>query len=508
MTALQLILPDQGTSGAASPDTDIKRLVSWLDNLPYLAVVESAEEMGGRLQVLNRNKLPASRRLKLMEHFHTAYHRLHESLIDAQLARTGRPDPHEAVQAGKILRQEMAFGYKLVVNEGLAPQYRSSGDQEIALAIERAIYYLSLYLIQHYQSYDQIDGSHWFEITVLYRYAEQQGLLEKEFSTAAQPAHATIADTFKRIALLRVSDPYRLPPGTVWDVFHYLGVHQQKIQLQAPQEGAAQAGILLLDMESNTSRESNLRDKDKYWLNGRALIKTLSIDLEKLRDGASPKEAGFSERITGAETIQLGTRLLNLWARTPQRVMPRFSGTGTTPLITGLNTIHHRLLDAQPNTDGQIGHIGCVRLNRSAGGLALQCAEQDSDGLWVGQIAAVGITDGKGIINWLPSIVRWLMRPDEDNIRFGIQYIGDKLMPVKIQTLEVNWEDRRTHAALSMELRHSGSMLQTILSPSGIFAKGRRIDLVHADQLTKVRCSQLLESLATMDRFSYSPEHT
>ncbi|MEE8429100.1 MAG: hypothetical protein V3S33_06315, partial [Gammaproteobacteria bacterium] len=427
MAILELTLPKPGVPVDGTLETDAKNLGSWLDNLPYLAVVESVREINDRLYTLNRNGLPANQRLQLMEQYHVAYRRLHESLIDAQLARTGRPEPHEAIQAGRTLCEEMAFGYKLAVSDSVTSQGSVSKQQDIALAIERAIHYLSIYLIQHYQTYDMIEGSILPEIVALYRHAEREALLQEKVPIASTESTLTaVGSTFKQIAFLSAMDPYRLSPRTVWDVFNYLGLHKEKIQFQDPGDGTDKTGILILDLDRDNTQSSNSGDPRQYWLNGRALIEALHRDLEKLQAGESPLEIGFSDRITRSETIQLGARLLKLWARAPQRVMPRFSGSGTTTLLNiGLSAIHAWLTEDRSGSTANANHIHCLLLNRSKGGLALQCVKVDGAKLSVGQITAVGMPASAGKLRWIPAVVRWLVKTHSDGIRFGIQYIGD-----------------------------------------------------------------------------------
>lgn len=503
MTTLQLSLPDSAASSNRALDANPKDLGSWLDNLPYLAVVETVREISDRLYLLNRNPVPAGQRLKLMEQFHAAYQRLHESLIDIQLSPTGPSDPNEAIKEGERLRCEMAFGYKVVVSDSVALQRSLLKPQEIALAVERAIHYLSLYMIQHYQTYIMIDKSLWREISALYQYGEQAGLVQERILSPTKHARTTIADTFKRIAFLRISDPYQLPPGNVWDVFNYLGRHKDNIEIQSSQEDTTRAGVLFIDISREKSKDAELEDSEKYSLNGRALIESLVTDLEKIRTGGQPADAGFSERIGRAETVQLGTRLLNLWARTPQRVMPRFSGSGTTHLIIGLNTIHNRLLNKNPVPNIEMGDIPCSRLNRSTGGLALLCPKQYASRLLIGQAAAVGISTPSESTQWLPVIIRWLMKIDDKSVQFGIQYVGDKMTPVRVRTMDARSKEKATHDALKLELRHNSRTLQTIIAPSGVFRKGHKIELIQGDQTSTVRCAQLLESLTITDRFSF-----
>ncbi len=510
MAILELTLPKPGVPVDGTLETDAKNLGSWLDNLPYLAVVESAREINARLYTLNRNGLPADQRLQLMEQYHTAYRRLHESLIDAQLARTGRPEPYEAIQEGRALCEEMAFGYKLAISDSVASRGSLSKKQEIALAIERAIHYLSIYLIQHYQTYDMIEGSILPEIVALYHHAERAALLQEKVPTASTESTLTaIGSTFKRIAFLSAMDPYRLSPRTVWDVFNYLGEHKEKIQLQGPDDGTDKTGILILDLDRDNTQDSGSGDTRQYWLNGRALTEALHRDLEKLQAGGSPLDIGFSDRITKSETIQLGARLLKLWARAPQRVMPRFSGSGTTTLLNvGLSAIHGGLADDRSGSAASASHVHCLLLNRSKGGLALQCVKVDGAKLSVGQITAVGMPASAGTLHWIPAIVRWLIKTHSDGIRFGIQYIGDHLVPVEIGTLQSDWEERKTHSALGLELRHGGQTLQTIIGPRGVFRKGRQLLLIDGEETSKIICSQLLESFATLERFSYRIKET
>ena len=186
---------------------------------------------------------------------------------------------------------------------------------------------------------------------------------------------------------------------------------------------------------------------------------------------------------------------------------PRFSGSGTTTLLNiGLSAIHAWLTEDRSGSAANANHIHCLLLNRSKGGLALQCVKVDGAKLSVGQITAVGMPASAGKLRWIPAVVRWLVKTHSDGIRFGIQYIGDHLMPVEIGTLQSDWEERKTHSALSLELRHGGQTLQTIIGPRGVFRKGRQILLIDGDETSKIICSQLLESFATLERFSYHPK--
>ncbi len=490
MTHLTLTIPPREMAPEPGIDDRPHAVAHWLEQLPYVSADDTEQRIRRRLHLLNRQPMSTQQRSDLMECFHEAYQRLHEHLIT-------RTFTMEEPRQDTDLTREMSYGYKIIISEQLARKLPWGRRRHLPLALFRGLHYIGLEACHDYHAYRPGQPHLWQEAVELYHQAEAFECAAQVLDDDDQPAHAvSIADEFMALAMLRLSDPYRFPTGRVWDVYGYLSLNAHRLRLETPRADTRLAGIFPLDLGVGGQTDARR-------LNCRLLIKAVQLDMDHLLSGTSPRKLGLSGRIGQAESLQLFQRLLTLWVHTPERTAPRFAGRATVEMVAGFQAVYS--LGGDSPDLGQEHRVLCERINRSSGGLAMRGSGDCADRVRVGQLVAVRTADAANGPVWIPAMVRWLQRPDDDMPQWGLQYIGEGLEPCLVRPENGEQEPL---AALATELSHDGKHLHILIAPTGIFAENRRLVLIKDNETLYIRCTQLLETATPFDRFCYVPATT
>jgi len=519
---MELNLPTQ--EGIPGVDTRPATLCAWLDALPYTEILHSARRIAERLRDINDQHLPPAHRMELMAAFRSAYVRLHDWL-------SGSPQA-DAYQALSALTAQMAFGYKFVVKDSLATQRRWSRPKHLAAGIENALRFLSLQLVSDYQAYRPGDPAVWSEINSLF------GLAGDNIPAARRGDHLDdrlagghAGDIYKQIVLLRLGDPYRLPPGSVWEAFACLGKHASAASLTTSPADADTPGVFVLPPNAETSSitAGSGAPAGRHWLDARQLIGALQAQVEQLLCGARPETAGFSDRLSSVDGAQIITRLCGQWLHAADRRTQRFPSNQRIHVLTGLPAAYRvlnqgRAFDAtdyaEPAEEDHIDFsavsafpasqtpqrlhttLSTVR-NRSVGGLSLSLPALEAGRLRVGQLIAIKLegTQDSGAREWIIGIIRWLVQASDDAFNTGIQYVGRHVKPCAVRAVRGN--NNHVQPALRTDLQHASQTLHTLIAPRGTYAEKRSLELIRGQESVMVRANSLIETNPAFERFTY-----
>ena len=168
MSNLQLTIPAQD-SDRAGVKIKPREVHAWLDNLPYLDLGRAARLASEQLRLMNRQSLPGAARTRILGDFLSTYQRLTDSLP----LNLKDDDPTRSLL--KRLCQDLAFGYKIVVNELSSKRGGFRETRTLALALLGSIYTLGLQLMHYYGKYQRAPRALWSECLALYNHAWQTG---------------------------------------------------------------------------------------------------------------------------------------------------------------------------------------------------------------------------------------------------------------------------------------------------------------------------------------------
>jgi hypothetical protein len=225
------VLTDPSESSVSPIPRKLKR---WLDDLPLVNMGEATRLFYSALQSFNRQHITAKNRLDAMELMRPiarqALEHLAKHFVSVSFPLTGKSRQIE--QLSQSLLQEMAIGYKQVINEVEAHNIKLD-RKSIQLAIHRAMRYLEKSLQLSAQLYTNSAAYIWHDLHQLYEYAEQQDLTgttvkDEDYTQLKQ---SSITEVYKHVCLLALSDPHRLRGGETLKLTRFFETHAGHVEI-------------------------------------------------------------------------------------------------------------------------------------------------------------------------------------------------------------------------------------------------------------------------------------
>jgi cyclic-di-GMP-binding protein len=525
---LKLTVPAQQPQPDPAVEVRPRALRDWVEGLPYLTPELAARQVQEQLQRLNRQPLPAGQRLDLLDLLAGAYWRLFDALLETPEASARSSEVQAAFKTLQRCCQDLAFGYKIAVqdNPGKDRLFGAAKVRQRALLL--AIQYLGQQLKHRYADYRRPQASLWAEIDQVYRHARQEGCHQSALpGQRGEPA--SIEQAFLEVVLLKVGDPFRLPAGSLWEVWRYLRQHASLARLVPWQESDQGTRPYL---PATNPQASGYRHG--LGLDLRALRQTVRNDLDRLQKGCEPVELGMSERVRANTAGQILERLLQGWQQAVDRKAERKPLQANAELVLGLEAafcylnrglafdrhayqapgddqdeeidLGRQVSQWDPAREAVYPNVPCRVLDRSAGGIGLQCAGSLEEAPRVGQLIAVrSHARGSGEPGiWFAASLRWL-RSEDHGFQLGVQYLAREPVPMAVRIYHPGRGGAEYHPALRTDLRQAEREWHTLITPPGLFAPGRHLELVQGGRREQVRCVKLLESGSGYERFQFEP---
>jgi cyclic-di-GMP-binding protein len=449
---LRLSLPPR----ADTPDTNIDirpaEMERWLKKLPLLNVPESTQRLTRQLFSLNRMALNDKRRLQLLESMRAPIQHVSRALRKTYL---GLPLPlpdkaHQTVVQVRQLHTEMAFGYKLIVFNSTAVAKLDHAEKSmVAVALHRAIRYLTELLFHSYELYGPPPEGAWHEIHQLYRYAELLGIADAPLNDKLNDTltQVSIGHAYKQALLLDFSDPYHLPAFLLARIYRYLDRWAGSAQLSPGVAALKSHCQFLINLDHDRAGAVNTETSPTIavhyrLLNTTELARVVHQQLKVLQAGQQPDPDGLEKNFFTNLGHDMLLRLIGAWGVNPKRVFTRsLRENRSTQVSIGIDAINFFVNGERftPSTS-EVGPpprrtapgpekdpLGRAQqpdafpastlwdlTDESAGGYALTRSGGQSKALRVGDLLASRPETGGG--GWEIGIVRWVRSSGTDNL--------------------------------------------------------------------------------------------
>ena len=538
--AIQLNVPQISGRVIAEVETRPERVKKWLAELPLLNIAETARKVLSQLSISNRVGVAPDTRFEMAELYR---YTTNQVTLELQKQYIGLPLPlpdknKSVAEHARQLQLEMAFAYKWVVldlSKLPEAELRQKHARRLALAIQRAIHYLTEAIVISYESYSPPPIGHWLELHTLYRYAENLGLAEIEVDDICNRAtqKSSVANAYKQALLLDVSDPYHLNARQVDKIYQYLDRWSHLASILPAQVNFDPTCQFLTDLSADRSGvlytpDTLLEDPQRFrLLNTVELARKVHTQWTSLmRDEEVPAEglpAGFY-----ADSHELLKRLINVWGLHPKRVFRRnarldqeidvaigidainywlnggvkfvVSSTfvGPTPQRTHVGPRENKTIEIHSD-DLEYGRWDII--DESAGGLSLSKKGVIKTRVRVGDLLGLR-TPGEGTA-WTVASVRWLRSANPSSVEIGVQRLTPSAEAVVIKTLsDKNLESDFMPALLLPEIKALNTP-PTLVVPCGVFRPDRTLYLDNGYRLSKITATKLLESTSAFERLVF-----
>ena len=535
---LRLSLPPR----TDSPDKDIitrpADLERWVARLPMLNVAETAPLLARQLMGLNRLPLEDKPRLRLLEVLRAPVQHVARELAKGYVGLP-LPLPDKARMVAAQVRQlatEMAYGYKLIgVNSTVAAREQVDRGM-LAVALQRAIRYLTELLFRSYELYSPPPEGTWLEIHQLYRYSELLGITETPLDDPLNDAlkQVSIGHAYKQALLLDFADPYHLPARLLARIYRYLDRFAALATL-APGVAALKSQCeFLIDLDDdragvvNTDAATIATEVHYRLLTTKELARVIHQQLQALKAGRTPNPDGLEADFYAHLGHDMLVRLIQAWGLHPKRLFTRsLRENRKTEVTFGIEAIQFFSNSSEPfqPSTGEVGPQprrtaiaaaagppGTVRLaghtgssiwqliDESAGGYSLAKPGTDGDAVRVGDLLAS--RPGASLGPWEIGVVRWVRATDPDgDLELGVQRVSPIAAPAAI--LPVDNDNGKFTPALVLAEVTAMKQPTTVVAPRGMFKPERVLDLDNGYRSRRIRALRLVEYSGAFERFEF-----
>ncbi|VAX10646.1 hypothetical protein MNBD_GAMMA26-2393 [hydrothermal vent metagenome] len=531
-TPVRLTVPARDTVENPNVETNPAKLHQWVEQLPFAHPSRMAEALLTSLFQLNRFPGAVTKRSELMACYQlpfTSLYRLARKTSNSKASQT--PGQQQAnISALTIqITTELAYGYKLIINEMLEQRVKATNKPQFCNAIYSAINAITLEQMLEYSEFIPDSKTAWREIYQLYGLAEQYHL-----EHAIVEEETSISLLFKRILLIVLIDPYRLQLGEVWSCYEYLAHWAVKADLQ--QQAVVPkdiTGVFLLDLQSmqppKPPKPGQKLQPDRHRIFSVAPLNLIVHQhMRQIRneEGSTPNGTAH---IPPNEINQMFRHMLLAWHVRPTRRSERQEQYGTHLAAYGLSAVTNFLLQGSFCQNGQTANIGDTcedtdqtleerhsfrrenvhfevhrwRIyNRSTSGVGIIIPPPFPTKLQVGQIILIEIDTNQQDKHLMPGTVRRIVERDTNTLEAGVQFIHGRVSPISIRPYNIDTSVTADfqHA---LALNPGGKASRTLLTPHGMYKRQQKFMLGFGGKTYLVQASKLAESTPIFDRFEY-----
>ncbi|HEY5719431.1 MAG TPA: PilZ domain-containing protein, partial [Gammaproteobacteria bacterium] len=391
--------------------------------------------------------------------------------------------------------------------------------QLLAVAAVRTVRLLGHELLLAYAAYQDPPKRVWLELNSLYRFAEQSGFAA---ARVPQPGHSrgesSVLDSYLQLLLLARHDPYRIPAGEVWQVYHYLDQWAGLCRLEPVDSAAGNDWCVDLDRAQPDATDGGGEHLRR--IVPRALQQHLERQLVTLRAGSMPESLGLGDEVGVDSAREILKRMQRTWFAPDERRNQRHAKSDRVRVLCGLSAICRGHDEPEANApadeDWILGkgqqpafEMGNRRadprylewhvLNRSRGGLMLRTGSGHGRWLSIGQLVAIDFRLQEQP-QWLTCAVRWLRFGRDERVELGVQFVSARARPVTVRYREEDGGRPVSRQALLID----GEPDSQLIGDRGLFSAERFIE-IPGQQPARFVTSRLLETTRSYQRIQISP---
>ena len=533
-----------------------RQLAQWAQELPIGNTTLATHQMLEKLRSLNRSRYTCKERLQLHNCLRPAFSELLHA-IRQPLRQASIPLDRKQQYSANLLQQlleEMACGYKLVVNE-LATSDSSREHNQMLLheATYLAVIYLAQRLVEAYSLYAQEPAHVWADLNQLYQYAEDKQFhnraVDDPYPDTPLPIKMTIDNAYKRILLLSLAEPYHLMQFEADDMYRMICSSIESCAIESFSELVTR-GEFIIDLDSDEGPYFLGSDAEPNATNPRlldisAVKQQLNIHLQRLL--RSNMHSAELEAVSLVERQQrdMLLRLADAWSASLVRRAQRFNLDGVVELTSGLNACHHyisegalftpeidalRLAQGLDNIDDDTHTIFASayrealqkdrrhsnqnyplnpwwQRNISPIGIALnaQDAGQQLD-VHVGELVIYRFSN-KTRQRWLLGAVRWLKTEYSEEtpgtVNIGIMNLSNGAIPVGTKAIKGLGSGTDYFRSLLIPKQVSLQQTRSLIVPAFLYDVGSVLVMNMKQRLHHVRLTRVLLSTRSFTQFDF-----
>lgn len=347
---IKLRIPERAYDPSVTINPSVAQVQATLDALPLANARESCIRIHDLLKPLNRAPLDLNVRTRIMAMILPLLEDLVNSVRSTYL-NMPLPLAEKQSRMARIihdLQTELSYGYKIIAQELLEEQAATgSGTTQLPQAIYYAMSFLARQLLDTYALYADEPPHIWLELNQLYLYAEKQQLHEirlNPLNAADEPNPATIANTYRRIVLLSLANPYHLMQGEAVKMYKRLTKWAPSCKIMPLGNKPVPEGKLFVDLNVDApplyapNTLAKFRPKEGRLFEIKAILSMLNEEIRLL--AAQTKNAVHSNLAKRMER-DMHFRWAESWGIRRERMSHRIPTRIPTQVACSLTLTHH-----------------------------------------------------------------------------------------------------------------------------------------------------------------------
>jgi hypothetical protein len=355
--ALGLYIPKQRLREVDAPYGSPKEAEKWISDLPMAHIGESSRLVYKALAEINRVSMSVSQRFKLMELYHQPVDYLTRALTKNYL---GQPFPlskkHQKIsELTRELQWEMAIGYKIIIDAHLSGFGQKVDNKVFVAAIHRAMYYLGQSLVKSFEVYATPPENCWLEAHHLFLFAEHNNIEGSQIKDVLDKKNtSSILDLYKKILLLTVANPYRLPQTEINKLYDALNTWVDQVNILPLSTLSNPSGLFVIDLDKDLPPNYLHHNKHDSSSTQLRVIDTSSltrvirdqIGEQKSVDGINQSQTRYFGLLP--ETVK---RIVTAWGAIPKRNFSRTGKDIPVNIALGLSATHYFIDKSQQDEE-------------------------------------------------------------------------------------------------------------------------------------------------------------
>jgi cyclic-di-GMP-binding protein len=479
-SAIGFAVPSQQPYSPEIFDVRPKEVRRWVEDLPLANVGQTGRLLYQALVSTNGMDIPAKARLDLLEALREPTSSVMQSLRRHYVG-TGFPLPEKSRNAAKLdeaMCRAMAAGYESATRDLLLGRSYAS-SRRVALAIHRSVRYLGQVLLANYHAYAPGPAGTWLEIHQLFLQAERQGIDDKRVQddTYGLAKRGTVADAYKQVLMLGLTDPYRLPQPEIENVYVAIERWSPLATLRPCGEHPGRRAFMVNLAKDQAPLAFSFQQEPLDTcriLDATEVIPDVEEEARRAT-GHHPVAATPADGMAPGDFLSEATlaRLLASWDNRSERRAQRVGKSSPVSVVRGLSAIHQFLLDLK-ETAGRpvrevveyepVSRLGmplqlpeveevehsahpaawaepgraqpdlalyeCRTLDESIGGCRLRWGTPELGGIRAGELLLANFPEQQPGSRYRLGVVRWMRQEHGERPETGVQWLASKVLPV------------------------------------------------------------------------------
>ena len=535
MSAMSELKPPEISADARPQFTDDAACAAWLAELPLVNVAPSQIRLLEQLRELNRYRLPADERLKILELLREPVYFVQEQQLRKLV---NKPLPLTQVESGILahvadLWHELLIGYLHCLGSAGGSRH----DSQTALICQRGLDCLASSMFDHCRVYHVFPDAYWQTLHQLYRRADESGDSVTAVNDPAKNASVCCVEVYVGALLFALANPNEQPQKQLGQIRRWLARWAQHapVRRTAPQDKSLPPLLLDFSAAGGAYREADADGRStSAWLDITDLARSLKKNVVLLRKGEPPASLGLGDDCAMPEVEQLLVLLFRLWCEGKNaRVQARRGASATAQACSTIVSMHFNISGKtfrqpglatnlsrhQRDEIAAFGHVSSRQDDAyiQAGGYASeewQLREESLSGLRLvrpagvtgaryahSQLVAVRPADAR---NFLIGMVRWLVTDENGDIHLGLRIIPGVPVAVAVRPTGINAQAEKFVPALYCPALAALSTPASLILPPGWY-RPKRIVEVYSDSAELLLLSGVIERGIDFERVTIEP---